>query len=190
MLNYLSGPTEPIYKIMKYLSLLILAGGVVAGLSASAAPVDWSKLPPASTNANVTFAADIQPLFKASCVRCHGEKRPRKGLRLDTLEGVLQGSEEGAVVKVGDSANSELVKAISQLDPHSAMPPKRKARPGGAGGPPPVTTTPNGQPVAGAPGGPGGPANLPPAAKMPPPAKPLTADEVGLVRAWIDQGAK
>jgi len=173
---------------MKYLNLLILTG-VFAGLSASAAPVDWSQLPPASTNAGVTFATDIQPLFKASCVRCHGEKRPRKGLRLDSLAAVLQGSEDGAVVKPGDSANSDLVKAISQLDPHTAMPPKRRARPG-AGGPPPVATTPNGQPVAGAPGGPGGPGDMPPPGKMPPPAKPLTADEVGLVRAWIDQGAK
>lgn len=60
--------------------------------------VDWSKLPPAATNAGLTFAADIAPILKESCVRCHGAQRPKAGLRLDTLEGVLGGTEDGAVV--------------------------------------------------------------------------------------------
>ncbi len=45
------------------------------GLTAAqlyAAPVDWSKLPPAATTSGVTFDHDIQPLFQASCLRCHG----------------------------------------------------------------------------------------------------------------------
>ena len=111
---------------MKYLSALILAGCTAAGFTASAAPIDWSKLPPAATNTDVTFTKDILPLFKASCVRCHGEKRPRAQLRLDTLEGVLQGTDDGSILTAGDSAHSQLVKAISQLDPKSAMPPKRR----------------------------------------------------------------
>ena len=39
----------------------------------------------------------------------------------------------------------------------------------------------------GGPGGPNGPDN---AGNPGPPTKPLTAEQVGLVRAWIDQGAK
>ena len=53
-------------------------------------------------------------MFKASCVRCHGAERPKAQLRLDTLEGVLKGTKQGPVVTAGDSANSLLVKAISQ----------------------------------------------------------------------------
>jgi hypothetical protein len=197
----------------------------VAGLVAvrlSAAPVDWSKLPPASTETGVTFEKDIAPIFKDSCVRCHGAERPRAQLRLDTLEGVLKGTKDGPVVTVGDSANSQLVKAVSQLDPQIAMPPKprgpRGPRPMStnapamqpadghpmAGGPeaggPPATGGPEagGPPATGGPGGPppsdGGPqgTNGPGQRMRPmgPPPKPLTAEQVGLVRAWIDQGAK
>jgi len=198
------------------------AAGLVA-LRVSAAPADWSKLPPASTETGVTFEKDIAPIFKDSCVRCHGAERPRAQLRLDTLEGVLKGTKDGPVVTVGDSANSQIVKAISQLDPQMAMPPKprgpRGPRPMGtnapamqphdgapaggpeAGGPPPPP--PNGADQAAGgppPGGPGGPppggdggpqgANGQRPRPMGPLPKPLTAEQVGLVRAWIDQGAK
>jgi len=197
---------------MKYLKLVILGGCVAAGLSAAAAPVDWSKLPPAATATGVTFEKDIAPIFKASCVRCHGAERPRAQLRLDTLEGVLKGTKMGSILTAGDSANSLLVKSVSQLDPQTAMPPKPRARrgPGGPDGgmPPREGNPPPGGPAGEPPHfrGPGGddhgPGDQPPGApqgtnapgqrprNFGPPAKPLTAEQVGLVRAWIDQGAK
>jgi len=172
----LHNPNKTLMKI----TALVLAASLVAGLTARA--VDWSKLPAPSTQAGVTFTNDILPLFKASCVRCHGPKRPRGGIRLDTVENVLQGGEHGPILKAGDSANSLLVKAVSQLDPRIAMPPKPRARP--ATPPPGGNTLPNGQPV------PNAGANGPVAGKFGPPAKPLTPEQVALVRAWIDQGAK
>lgn len=194
--------------------MLIAAAGFAA-VQLSAAPVDWSKLPPAATDAGVTFDKDIAPLFKASCVRCHSGDRPRGGLRLDSLDGVLKGSKDGLVLTAGDSANSIIVKAVSQLDPKTAMPPKPRGPrawgtngpamppPGGpgAGGPPPPMG-PEGQPPLGEPGAPppGGPPATPGTngpgqfqqrlRPMGPPPKPLTPQQVGLVRAWIDQGAK
>ncbi len=178
---------------------LIIATAGIGAASLSAAPVDWSKLPPASTQTGVTFDKDIAPMLKESCVRCHGENHPKAQLRLDTLDGVLKGSKDGPVVKASDSADSLLVKAVSQLDPHTAMPPK----PRGPRGPrPPGTNAPAMSPQGG-PGGPeaggpppggqggNGPGNFQPSLRpMGPPAKPLTAEQVGLVRAWIDQGAK
>jgi hypothetical protein len=192
---------------MKTTLILAVTGIVAAHLSA--APVDWSKLPPAAKTEGVTFAKDIQPLFKESCVRCHGLERPKAQLRLDSIEGVLKGAKQGPVLKTGDSANSLLVKAVSQLDPETAMPPKPRAR-RGPGGPqgtnapamPPREGGPGGGPNAGGPppmGGEGdhGPGGPPPGGPGPggqrnfgPPAKPLTAEQVGLIRAWIDQGAK
>lgn len=163
--------------------------GLMAISFAAQAEIDLSKLPPASTKTGVTFATDIKPLFDASCVRCHGPKEAKGRIHLDTLEGVLKGGEDGKIVEVGQSAKSSLVIAISQLDPETAMPPKRKGKGKGKG--------------PGAPGGTNAPAdahgpgemhgtNAPGANARPqkPPAKPLTAEEVGLVRAWIDQGAK
>ncbi len=175
---------------MKYLSILLAAGIVSAGGLALAAPVDLSKLPPPSSQQGVTYEKDIHPLLEASCVRCHGPQRPKAGLRLDSREGVLKGSKDGKVVKPGNSEKSQLVIAVAQLDPETAMPPK--PRPGrGKKGPEGMSMSTNapaehGEHAMGeAPGGGPGPGR-----KMGPPPKPLTPEQVGLVRAWIDQGAK
>lgn len=172
---------------MKTLTMILLAS--TAGISALAEPVDWSKLPPAATTQGVTFEKDIQPIFKASCVRCHNGERAKAHLRLDTLEDVLKGAKKGPVLTAGDSANSLLVKAVSQLDPKIAMPPKPHGHggPGGGFDRPPRADAPEMPP----PGGPEG-TNAPgrPPRNFGPPPKPLTAEQVGLVRAWIDQGAK
>ena len=156
---------------------LSLAAVTALALVSTVSAVDLSKLPPAATQPGVTFDKDIKPIFEASCTRCHGAERPKAGLRLTTLEAVLKGGKEGKVLQPGKSAESDLVIAVSQLDPENAMPPKPKGgKRGGPGGPPP-------------PGGDhrdGGPGQRP----QGPPPKPLTADQVGLVRAWIDQGAK
>jgi mono/diheme cytochrome c family protein len=182
---------------MKYLNAIILTGIAALGFSAAAATVDWSKLPPAATGTGVTFDKDIQPIFKTSCVRCHGAERPRAQLRLDTLDGVLKGTKQGSILTAGDSASSLLVKAVSQLDPETAMPPKPRARRGPGG--PQGTNAPAMPPREGGDHGPGDrPPGGPPGTNAPgqrprnfgPPAKPLTPEQVGLVRAWIDQGAK
>jgi len=175
---------------MKHTSAIALVIASVAGSTAFAG-IDVAKLPPAATKKGVTYATDIKPILQASCFRCHGADRPKAGLRLDSLENVLKGSKEGLVVVAGDGAKSLLLVAVSQLDPELSMPPKPGAGRGGRGGyggpgGPRGTNAPGGaqgqRPGGrGGPGGPGG--NFPP-------AKPLTPEQVGLVRAWIDQGAK
>jgi hypothetical protein len=159
--------------------------GLLGVISLKAADVDLSKLPPASTRTNVTYEADIKLMFQVSCVRCHSGAKPAGGLKLDTLESVLKGGKDGPVLTAGDSAHSPLVVAISRLDPDTAMPPQKRPRMS----PPPAAAAPP-------PGGgmivPGGAASggpLPPGPRGPRP-RPLSAAQVGLVRAWIDQGAK
>lgn len=172
-------------KITPQFTLSLVTLGLAA--SVGAAGPDLSKLPPPAAKTGLTYAKDIRPLFEASCFGCHGEKKQKGELRLDSLEATLKGGENGKAIVVGKSKDSPLVISISQLDDETAMPPKRKGPPGGAGGPggpPPEGARPNrrdGAKPAG-PGGPGGPGGRGP--------KPLTADQVGLVRAWIDQGAK
>jgi hypothetical protein len=85
----------------------------LACIAALAAAVDLSKLPAPSTRKGLTYAADIRPIFEASCFRCHGDPQQKGGLRLDSLQAVLKGSDDGKVITPGKSRKSLLVLAIS-----------------------------------------------------------------------------
>ena len=131
-------------KATAFLPFLIV---VTAATSLSAADVDVSKLPAASTKTGLTFDKDVKPIFDKSCIKCHGAEKQKGKLRLDTLEATLKGGENGESVVKGNSAKSPLVHTIARLDPDAAMPPDGKG-------------------------------------------DPLSKEQVGIVRAWIDQGAK
>jgi len=172
------------------LALFSVASSTLAADKFNFDKLDLSKLPPAAEKKDITYTKDIKPILQASCLRCHGQQRPKGDLRLDNLESVLQGGKDGKVIVTGDSKHSPLVVAAAQIDDKTAMPPKRgpggPGGPGGGGnGPRPSGGGDNGgaprPPGQGGPGGPGG---------FGPPAKPLTAEQVGIIRAWIDQGAK
>jgi cytochrome c5 len=125
--------------------------GIIAGMALATmvvrADVDVSKLPPAATQKEVTFAKDIKPIFEKACFNCHGEEKQKAKLRVDSAEAIKKGSENGEIVVVGNSAKSSLVHVVSGLVEDMMMPPEGKA-------------------------------------------DPLTKEQVGLLRAWIDQGAK
>jgi hypothetical protein len=164
-----------------------LAAIAVFGCATTVLAIDLTKLPPASTKNGVTFDKDIQPIFKANCVECHGAQRPKNNLRLDSLEGLLRGSRDGQVIVPGKSDKSDLVISICwEAGPTHPMPPKPQVRRGGRSG---VVGT--NAPAAGAsnepPVSPGGPAG---AGMANPVRGKLTPEQIGLVRAWIDQGAK
>lgn len=125
--------------------IAVLALTTVALMAEAADP---AKLPPPAAKKELTFVTDIKPIFDKACIECHGPKKKKGDLRLDSRELTLKGGEEGPSIKVGDSANSELVKLVARLgDEENWMPPVDKG-------------------------------------------KPLSPEQVGLIRAWIDQGAK
>lgn len=57
----------------------------------------------------------IAPLFAARCVLCHSGPAAPLGLRLDTLEGVLKGSDRSVVVKAGNAEESELIRRVKGI---------------------------------------------------------------------------
>jgi uncharacterized membrane protein len=112
------------------LIILTLAASFAAFTSALAQEAKESKLPPASTKEKITYATDIKPIFDVSCVKCHGAEKPKARLRMDTLEGVLKGTNRGKVVTPGAPEKSELVKSIARLSKdkdHWMPPPNNKA---------------------------------------------------------------
>lgn len=70
---------------------------LVAGSPSTAGAVDW---------------AELAPLFAQHCTVCHSGDSAPLGLRLDSLDGLLAGSENGPVVVAGDPAASELVRRL------------------------------------------------------------------------------
>jgi hypothetical protein len=182
--NQLPLNAQPIMKLFP--AIFVATFATAASPCMGADGPDLGKLPPPAKKDGVTYAKDIRPVFEASCFRCHTGDRPKAGLRLDSLDSVLKGSKEGRVIIPGESDKSALVIAVARLDEESAMPPKPRqggfrggpGRPGGAAGPPPPPGGSGQQSHGGSAGGP------------PPPPKPLTAEQVSLIRAWVDQGAK
>lgn len=79
-------------------------------------PAPAPTLPPLPNNP--TFDNYIVALFNSRCTMCHGEN-PSAGLNLATYTTVMAGSENGAVILAGDSANSRLV--IVQSGKHFAQ---------------------------------------------------------------------
>src|SRR5258706_13493125 len=59
------------------------------------------------------YTMRVAPLFETRCAACHGEKRQKSDLRLDSFAGLLRGGKHGAVIRTGDAKNSELFVRIS-----------------------------------------------------------------------------
>lgn len=60
----------------------------------------------------VTFEA-LAPILASRCTMCHAGSSAAADLRLDSLEGLLKGSRNGAVVRSGEPAASELVRRLN-----------------------------------------------------------------------------
>jgi hypothetical protein len=127
----------------------IIAALALAGLGSlrAADEVDITKLPPAASKKDVTYAKDIKPLLEKTCFKCHGEEKQKAKLRVDSIDAIKKGSENGPVIVVGKSEKSPLVHTVAGLIEDMQMPPEGKG-------------------------------------------DPLTKEQIGLLRAWIDQGAK
>ncbi len=96
--------------------------------------------------AGSAYSAVIQPIFNDYCIGCHGPKKSKGGLRLDSFQGLDKGGKSGAAMVPGSVALSLLCKrlALPAAD-EDHMPPDGKRQP--------------------------------------------TADDVALLRWWIDAGA-
>jgi mono/diheme cytochrome c family protein len=79
-------------------------------------------LPAAET---VDYAGDIQPILTKHCISCHGAKKQRSSLRLDSVTAARRGGNSGPALVPGKSDVSRLIIAVNGgNDDVAAMPPK------------------------------------------------------------------
>ena len=71
------------------------------------------------------FESKIRPLLVDQCLRCHGEKKQKGELRLDSREAILTGGDQGPAIVPGKPAESLLLKAVLQTG-DLKMPPDKK----------------------------------------------------------------
>src|SRR5947209_5938659 len=69
------------------------------------------------------FESKVRPLLAEHCFSCHGEKKQKGGLRLDSPAAALKGGKNGVVLVPGKPGQSRLVVAISYKDDDLQMPP-------------------------------------------------------------------
>jgi mono/diheme cytochrome c family protein len=70
------------------------------------------------------FETSVRPILVEQCVNCHGPKKQRAGLRLDTAEGLKKGADDGPVVVAGDPDKSKLILSVRRKGDY-AMPPDK-----------------------------------------------------------------
>jgi uncharacterized membrane protein/mono/diheme cytochrome c family protein len=103
--------------------------------AASVAPVPAAKTAPhglvpspaavpthAQAAEAVDFTRDVMPIFKRTCVECHGPDKVKARLRMDSVEALQKGGKSGALLKAGDPENSLVLRRVLGLDGEDQMP--------------------------------------------------------------------
>ncbi|MDP3073915.1 MAG: DUF1549 domain-containing protein [Opitutaceae bacterium] len=71
------------------------------------------------------FENEVRPLLANRCYECHGEKKQKSGLRLDSAARFAKGGDTGPLVATGKPlGESLLIQAVRRTDPDLAMPPE------------------------------------------------------------------
>ncbi len=91
-------------------SILLLTGLAFSGPGLRAADTTWDQL---------------KVVLDARCIECHGEKKQKAGLRLDSPEWLAKGSKAGPIVVPGNATDSKLYsRALLPDGDDDRMPPK------------------------------------------------------------------
>jgi mono/diheme cytochrome c family protein len=76
----------------------------------------WSAFATLTPQSSIDFGRDIQPIFQANCVRCHGAQKAQGFLRLDTKQVAMK------VITPGNSQDSRLVQRLLGAGGEPRMP--------------------------------------------------------------------
>ena len=85
--------------------------------------------PITDVNNALVYQDIINPILKTRCVQCHNAKKSKGDLRMDEIELLKKGGENGPAFIAGKSDESELIKrCLLPLEDENHMPPKGKTQ--------------------------------------------------------------
>ena len=73
----------------------------------------WRPRQPVLAAPGSVYAVQLQPIFDAKCASCHGRDKAKGRLRLDSLDRLMRGGQDGAAVIPGDAAKSLLFQRVT-----------------------------------------------------------------------------
>ena len=98
------------------LSALAVTVGVGLAMHSGLDSPASARAEAAASHEPISFAQEVMPILERRCWECHSEENTELGLRLDSYEGIMQGSDYGTVVEPGDPDGSLLVDMIAAGD--------------------------------------------------------------------------
>ena len=101
---------------------LLLCVGTLA--AAPLTPKKAESAAPLSPAQKADYAKVIQPLFDAHCVSCHGPKKEKGKLRLDSLEATLKGGKNPTFTLGRPNSSMLLARVFLERGAGDVMPPK------------------------------------------------------------------
>jgi uncharacterized membrane protein len=110
--------------------LEVLPPGLLATFGIETHTVAQFSLEESSWEEVLFYDGAIQPILNYNCSSCHNPRNLKGELDLSTIKGLMQGGENGEVLKVGDLAESALYTRL--ILPHANeehMPPTEKRQP-------------------------------------------------------------
>jgi len=94
--------------------LYVSAIFITAILSACGSQAPVASPTPRDLASPVSFSKDVMPIFKTSCVKCHGVEKISRGLDMTAYEKLMNGSIKGPVVVPGNAEKSNLFTLTEQ----------------------------------------------------------------------------
>jgi hypothetical protein len=107
-------------------SRLLLAVLLMPGLGTAAGAQEATKPVPPSAEAVRFFESRVRPILADNCFQCHGPKKHRGDLRLDSRAAILSGGDKGPAIVPGRPEKSLLLRAVRYEDADFKMPPSRR----------------------------------------------------------------
>jgi uncharacterized membrane protein len=87
------------------------------------------KAPLLQASTDSFYSLRVQPIFTERCVTCHGPKKQKSGLRLDSYGWLMRGGKHGTVIKAGSARGSDLFRRITLSPGEDDFMPKEKKQP-------------------------------------------------------------